>query len=54
MLGNLVIFQYDTGSDITVIGKKDSPRSPKLSERHVVKHTGDNELDIIGKFYCAI
>ncbi|XP_024875935.1 uncharacterized protein LOC112457239 [Temnothorax curvispinosus] len=48
--------QYDTGSDITVIGKEDWIRigSPKLVSSNTVEHAGGSEFDIIGRFYCTI
>lgn len=56
MLGKTVTLQYNTGSDITVIDKREqiSIGSLKLSVNNVVEHAGGNKLDIIGKFCCAI
>lgn len=54
--GRTVTFQYDTGSDITLIGKKEWIRvgSPKLIPGDLVEHAGGKKLDIIGKFDCTI
>ncbi|XP_018397779.1 PREDICTED: uncharacterized protein K02A2.6-like [Cyphomyrmex costatus] len=56
VLGNSVTLQYDTGSDITIMGKKDWIRigSPKLISSDTVEHAGGNKLDVIGRFYCTI
>ncbi|XP_012530378.1 uncharacterized protein K02A2.6-like [Monomorium pharaonis] len=56
LLGKTVTLQYDTDSDITVIGKKDWIRigSPKLAPSDTIKHAGGSKLDVLGKFHCTI
>ncbi|XP_046142387.1 uncharacterized protein K02A2.6-like [Osmia bicornis bicornis] len=54
MLGKSVRLQIDSGSDVTIIGKREWVRlgSPKLSSGKTVEHAGGDTLDIIGKFRC--
>lgn len=56
LLGKLIALQYDTGSDITVISKKEWIRigKLKLTASDPVTPAGGSELDIIGRFYCPI
>lgn len=56
LFGKSVTLQYDTGSDVTIIGKNEWSYigSPKLSANDTVEHAGGSELDIIGKFRCTI
>ncbi|XP_011861714.1 PREDICTED: uncharacterized protein K02A2.6-like, partial [Vollenhovia emeryi] len=56
LIGKSVNLQYDTGSDITVIGKNEWLRigSPKLITSDIVEHAGGSALEIIGKFYSTI
>ncbi|XP_011859820.1 PREDICTED: uncharacterized protein K02A2.6-like [Vollenhovia emeryi] len=56
LIGKSVNLQYDTGSDITIIGKNEWLRigSPKLITSDIVEHAGGSALEIIGKFYSTI
>ena len=48
--------QYDTGSDITVIGRDEWVRlgSPRLVEGEIVEHAGGSNLELIGKFRASV
>lgn len=56
LLGKTVNLQYDTGSDITIIGKNEWLRigSPNLIASDIVEHAGGSALEIIGKFCSTI
>lgn len=56
MLSKVLHLQYDSGSDITVIGKDEWSRlgSPHLVVGEIVEHAGGSELKMIGKFKCMI
>lgn len=56
ILGKNVTLQYDTGSDVTIIGKNEWTRigSPKLVASDIIEHADGSELEIIGRFHCTI
>jgi len=56
LLDQHVQFQYDSGSDITTIGKDTWIRlgSPTLSSGKSVEHAGGNALKTLGRFKCKI
>ena len=56
LLDQHVQFQYDSGSDVTTIGKDTWIRlgSPTLSSGKSVEHAGGNALKTLGRFKCKI
>lgn len=56
ILGKSVRLQYDSGSDVTTVGKKEWAHlgRPKLTTSDTVQHAGGSELRTIGKFRAAI
>lgn len=56
LLGKTIVFQYDSGSDVTTIGKDTWIRlgSPTLSASKFIEHAEGNTLKTIGSFKCKI
>lgn len=56
VLNKNIRFQYDTGSDITIIGRDEWIRlgSPKLLQGEIVEYAGGSELDVLGRFCCPV
>ncbi|XP_046621104.1 uncharacterized protein K02A2.6-like [Neodiprion virginianus] len=56
ILGKVVNLQYDSGSDIKLIGKDEWERrgSPDLVASEIVEHAGGSEFKMIGKFKYSV